>query len=273
MKIKNILSELNIVAQCEKYRLSLWQCPQFLFLIMGLIIGLTSIVSYAIGTRYFADPTIVVIIVLMIAAILFIISFLVIRSFERLAEANRMKSEFVSVVSHQLTSPLSNLKWALELLMSGRLGKIEEKQTEYFKILKENTARMRELVSDLIIVSRIETATLPSKKEEFDFLKLARQVVDGFRPFAQASNVDLELEMGKDLPLVFADPSQTRQVVQNLLDNAIRYIKSGGEVRIKVQKRKERLYFEIKDTGVGIPQRDRKHMVAREKNTTKTLRS
>jgi signal transduction histidine kinase len=260
MTLKNVLHELNIVSKCKDYGLSLWQCPQFLFLVMGAVIGFASITSFVIGTRYITNPAIVVLIVLFIAAVLFVISYLVIRSFERLAEANRMKSEFISVVSHQLRSPLSNLKWALELLMSGRLGKIEEKQTEYFKILKENTARMKELVSDLIIVSRIETATLPSKKELFSFPDLVRKAVVEFRAFAAASNVELKLDIKENLPSAFADPDQIRQVLQNLLDNAIRYIRSGGEVKIKVQKKGEELFFEIKDTGVGIPERDRKHI-------------
>ena len=98
----------------------------------------------------------VALIVLLIAVVLFIITFTIINSFERLAEANRMKTEFINIVSHQLRSPLTSLSWAVELLMSGKLGKIEEKQIEYFKIMKENSNRMKELVSDLLMVSRIE---------------------------------------------------------------------------------------------------------------------
>ncbi len=260
MSLKKILKQLNIFAQCRHYGLSLWQCPQFLFIVMGILIGLTSIISFAIGTRYIADPSFVAFIVLLLSAFLFVIAFLVIRSFEKLAEANRMKSEFVSIVSHQLRSPLSNLRWALELLMSGRLGKIEEKQTEYFKILKENAARMRELISDLLIVSRIETATLPQKNEEFSLKNLAEKVLEGFEAFARASNVEIKFEAEKDLPLVFADPSQIRQVLENLVDNAIRYIHGRGEVEIKIKKRNKSLYFEIKDTGVGIPKEDRKYI-------------
>ena len=260
MNLKKILKQLNIFAQCRHYGLSLWQCPQFLFIVMGILIGLTSIISFAIGTRYIADPPFVAFNVLLLSVFLFVIAFLVIRSFEKLAEANRMKSEFVSIVSHQLRSPLSNLRWALELLMSGRLGKIEEKQTEYFKILKENAARMRELISDLLIVSRIETATLPQKNEEFSLKDLTEKVLEGFEAFARASNVEIKFEAEKDLPLVFADPSQIRQVLENLVDNAIRYIHGRGKVEIKIKKRNKSLYFEIKDTGVGIPKEDRKYI-------------
>jgi len=260
MNLKSILLQLNIFAQCKKYGLSLWQCPQFLFLAMGLIIAITAITSYAIATRYIADPQLVALMVLIIATILFIIATIITRSFERLAEANRMKSEFISVVSHQLRSPLSNLGWAIELLMSGRLGKIEEKQTEYFKILKENSARMGELVSDLLTVSRIETTKFPLKKQEFSLEDLIKELISKFEPFAKASNVEIKFLAEENLPKIFTDPSQIRLVIENLLDNAIRYIKERGQVEIKLKKRDKNLYFEVKDNGVGIPKEDQKYI-------------
>ncbi len=260
VNLKKILEQLNILSQCRGYGLPLWQCPQFLFLIMGMIIIGSSLATYAIGNRYIEDPEIVALMVLILALILFIFAFIITRSFERLAEASRMKSEFISVVSHQLRSPLSNLRWAIELLMSGRLGRIEEKQTEYFRILKENSARMEELVSDLLIVSRIETAKLPLKKAEFPLENLVRELIKEFEPFAQASNVKVELKSEEDLPKILADPSQIRLVVENLLDNAIRYIKDRGKVLIKLEKKGPNLYFEIKDNGVGIPKEDQKYI-------------
>lgn len=260
MDFKNILNQLNIPAQCQRYGLSLWQCPQFLFLIMGIIIITSILTAYAIGNRYIEEPELVALITLLITAILFIMAVIINRSFERLAEASRMKSEFVSVVSHQLRSPLSNLRWAIELLMSGRLGKIEEKQTEYFKILKENSGRMEELVSDLLIVSRLETATLPLKKKEIFLEDLINKLISEFQPLARASNVEIGFKSQENLPKILADPSQIRLVVENLLDNAIRYIKDSGQVRLLLEKRGENLYFEIKDNGVGIPKEDQKYI-------------
>jgi signal transduction histidine kinase len=253
-----ISDELNIIAQCKKYGLSLWQCPSFLFLIMGIIICFVSIISYLIGTRYIAEPRIVALIVLLISAILLILATIITNSFERLAEANRMKSEFISIVSHQLRAPLSNLAWAIELLMSGRLGKIEEQQVEYFKILKENSDRMKDLVKDLLIVSRIESAKLSLKKEEFSLEELTKEIIKEFEPFAKASNCEIEFFAEKNLPKIFGDRYQIRQVIENLLDNAIRYTPGKGKVKIRIKKEKNFVHFEIEDNGVGIPKEDQK---------------
>ena len=260
MSPKEILSQLNIPGQCKRYGISLWQYPQFLFLVMGLVITTSTLTAYAIGTRYIEEPRMVALMVLLTTAILFIIAVIITNSFERLAEANRMKSEFVSIVSHQLRSPLSNLKWAIELLMSGKLGKIEEKQTEYFKILKENSDRMGELIKDLLIVSRIETAKLPIKKMEFSLEDLVKELIKEFTPFAQASNVEIEILTKENLPKIFADPSQIRLVIENLLDNAIRYIKGIGVVEIKIESQEKNIYFEIRDNGVGIPEEEQKYI-------------
>ncbi len=260
VKFKKVLAQLNIFAQCKRYGLSVWQCPQFLFLIMGTIIIGTAVIAYAIGNRYIEDPALIALIVLLLTAILFIIAFIIIQGFERLAEANRMKSEFISVASHQLRSPLSNLKWAIELLMSGRIGKFEEKQTKYFKILKENSGRMEELISDLLTVSRIEQRTLPLKKQEFSLENLIKNLILEFKPLIQSSNIEVKFKSEEDLPEILADPSQIRLVIGNLLDNAIRYIKDKGEVKIKLEKKKRNLCFEIADNGVGIPKEDKKYI-------------
>ena len=260
MNLKKFIQEANFVAQCRKYHLPLWQCPQFLFLIMGIFIGSSSIITYAIGTHYIDDPTIIAFIVLMLAMILFIIAFLVVQSFEKLAEANRMKSEFITIVSHQLRAPLSNLGWALEFLMSGNSGKIEKDQIEYFKILKENTLRMKELVSDLLTVSRIQSATLPIKKKQFCLIDLTKKILKQFEPLARASNVALDLQAKSDSGLVVADPDQIKQVIANLIDNAIRYIKGKGKVVIKIEHKRRHIYFEIKDNGVGMSKQDQKYI-------------
>jgi len=258
--IKKFLKHLNIFAQSRESGVSIWQYPQFLFLVMGIMTIVSILTAYAIGIRYVAEPEVVVLIVLILSAILLMITFAITQSFERLIEANRMKSEFVSIVSHQLRSPLSNLKWALELLMSGRLGNIEAPQLEYFRILKDSSARMRELVRDLLIVSRIEQGKLPLQTVEVSLPPLIKDLILEFTPLAEASNVAIKFEPDSSLPNVLADPFKIKLVVENFLDNAIRYIKGNGKVGIKLSREDHFLHFQIRDNGVGIPKEDQKYI-------------
>jgi len=260
MDFKKITDQLNIFAQCRRYGLPIWQCPQFIFLIMGVVIIATALITYSLGTRYVADPSTVSLIVFVLTIILFVLTFSITRSLEGLAEANRLKSEFISIVSHQLRSPLSNLKWAIELLLSSRLGKIEAKQGEYFKILKDNTIRMGELIADLLTVSRIEQGRLPLYKTEFSLQDLVKEIIAEFEPLAKSSNIKIKLEVANALPKVFADTSRIKMVAENFLDNAIRYIKGKGEVKIKIESKNKRLLFSVQDNGVGIPQKDQRYI-------------
>lgn len=256
--LKKILESLNPLTPCKKWGVPPWQCPQFLFLLMGLIIIGVILATYSIATYRIGDPKIVALVVLIVAFVLIILDYIITRSFERIAEASRMKTEFISVVSHQLRSPLTNLKYSLELLASGKLGKVREKELEYFKILEENTQRMGDLINDLLTISRIEAGKLPLEKKELSLEDLTKKVVLKFKPLAKASNVRVKLRAQKNLPKVLADSLWLEQVVENLLDNAIRYIKKKGEVKIKIQPRRKKIYFEIQDNGVGIPKEEQK---------------
>lgn len=258
--LKKICNQLNIVSQCRRYGLSLWQCPQFLFLVMGIIIVIVSVISYLVGTHYIEEPEIITLVVLITAAVLFIIAFSVTRSFERIAEASMMKSEFIDIVSHQMRSPLTNLKWAFELLELDETKMAPVKKEEYFNNIKENIGRMIELVDNLLVVSRIEKGTLPVRKKEIYLDDLIKELVLRYKTFSQASNIKMNFYPQENLPKIFVDPTLLKIALENLIDNAIRYTKGGGEIDIYLQKKEKGLYFKIKDAGVGIPKEDQKYI-------------
>lgn len=260
MKFKNILEQLNLPAQCRKYGLALWECPQFLFVIMGLVIMLSILASYAIGMKYIDDPYMVALMVIGIAMILLVLTYIITRSFERLAEANRMKSEFVSIVSHQLRAPLSNLKWTIDLLLSEKIDIEKEKGLEFLEVLEENTQRMGDLISDLLTVSRIEQGKFIPRNKNISLKDLIEEVVKEMSIFCKVNNANVAFKSQENLPQLFLDPSQIKIVVTNLLDNAIRYINENGKIDIKLEKRGRNLYLEMKDNGVGIPAGDQKHI-------------
>ena len=257
---KKIGFQLNIIGQCKHYGLSLWQCPQFLFVVMGGVTIVISVFSYLIGARYIVNPEIVIFAVLSVTSILLVISFVITRSFERLAEASQMKSEFINIVSHQLRSPLTNIKWTFEVMASEEFKVSAEKQEEYFINVRENIARMVELIDDLLIVSKIEQGSFTISKIEISLKDLTKDLVERYKVFAEASRIKLSFYSQENLPKIFTDPSLLKIVTENLIDNAIRYTRGGGVVEIKLIKEKDKVLFAIKDSGVGIPQKEQKHI-------------
>ena len=253
MILKSFLSKLNIFAECKNYKVPLWQCPSFLFVIMGLVIIAAMLTTYYIGINY-VSPEILIIILSVVTVILLVVGHSIVASFERIAQANRMKSEFVSIVSHQLRTPLSSLKWSLDLLRGRRLGEITEKQEEYLDIINESNNRMIDLVNDLLNVNRIEQGRLEVKPEPFLPGPLLKDIIGELKPLATEKKVVIKFKEQKNIPKVYADSTKVRMVAQNLIDNAIKYSrKEGGVAEVAVELIKDKVKIIVKDDGVGIP--------------------
>ena len=225
------------------------------------------LITYWIGLHSIKSSEIVALIVSTVTMILLTLGFVVAQSFERLAEASRMKSEFINIVSHQLRSPLTNLKWAVEFLMTETANNISNEQTEYFTILEENCARMNELVNDLLTVSRLEQKKIAQNKHGVSFYDLLNNIISQVKPFAIASNIEIKLNTNKNLPEIFIDSSYLNTIIENFIDNAIRYSstnkaeeKKKGLIEIKLEQKQKNIYFEVKDNGIGIPKEDQKYI-------------
>lgn len=266
MTFKNLISQLNIIKQCQKYSVPLRQCPQFIFLIMGAVIVFAMLITYWFGINRIDNPEIVAFIVSVVTLILIILAFIISQGFERLAEASRMKSEFINIVSHQLRSPLTNMKWATEFLMTETIDKVSAQQAEYFNILQENCSRMNVLINDLLTVSKLQQKKFNGKKENISLYDLLKNIIEKTKAYTIASNIKIKLDIDKNIPKIFIDSSQINTVLENLINNAIRYSpiykneKQDKIIEMKLEQRKNNIYFEIKDNGIGIPKQDQKYI-------------
>jgi len=260
--IKKFLNQINIRNQCKRYGVPLWQCPQFLFLIMGFGIILTVLLTYFLGTDYIEDPSIVFFIVVFLTIFLITISYTITNSFERLAEVARMKSQFVSVASHHLRSPVTNLRWVIEFLMSGRAGNIRDGQKKYFEILEKNTKKMNILLRDLLIVSRFESGDFFSDKKETSLVEITQKALLDLKEEIDSFNAEINLNIEESLGKVFVDPLQIEIVIRNLLENAIFYGEKEQKTKVEVtiEKNSKKVYFKVKDDGIGISETDKKNI-------------
>ena len=256
--LKKIWSQLNIVAQCKKNGIALWQCPQFLFLVMGVIIFATTLFSYLIGVSIIVDPEVVALVVIIMTLILLIIAFIITRSFEKLADVSRLKSEFISIVSHQLRSPLTNIKWTFEVLSSNTFKVALNKKEEYFLNVSENIKRMVELIDDLLIVSKIEEGAFSINKKEIVIDDFVVDLTNRYKIFAESSKIYLTFKHDESIKTIMADKSMLKIVLENLIDNSIRYTKGGGKIDVRITRKNKDILFSVKDQGVGIPTSDKK---------------
>lgn len=245
---------------CRDRNLGFWQCPSFLFFIMGLVTIIAILATYFTASFYTDEPQIVALIVLIVAFVVFIIGNLIVDNFNQLAEANRLKSEFISVASHELRSPLSSMRWLADMLYSGRAGDMTEKQRDLVESIRESSANMADLVNDLLDVSRVEKGEIKREIKDFSVMEVAREVADGLRPMAEARNIRIEINSDKSDYKVKADPNHVKISLQNIVDNAVKYIRGGGLVNLRISAVGRFVKISVHDGGVGISVADQAHI-------------
>lgn len=181
-------------------------------------------------------------------------------------------AETVSVVAHQLKNPISILKWYLEVLLSGDLGKINEKQREYLADSIENLKRMSKAVNYLLDISRIEEGKYQLRPERFSLKELAEQIIKDLFVWAQASNSQIVLKVKENLPDAFAESLKIRDVIENFISNALKYRHPGpGQIIISLKKKGKFLLFSCQDQGIGIPKEDSQKVFSKFYRSEKAL--
>lgn len=167
----------------------------------------------------------------------------------------KMKTEFVTIASHQLKTPLAGIRWSVELLLGDKLGPLNGKQQELAEKIRINNERMIELVNNLLNLSAIETGEAPPiRKSRIDIIDIIKQAAEDSESYAAGKNV--EITVCKDLPKeleLLVDKDKIAQVFRNVIHNAVQYSKTGGRVEITCDTMRNEVVFSISDSGIGIP--------------------
>lgn len=171
-------------------------------------------------------------------------------------QIDEMKTDFVSLASHQLRTPLSSMKWFLEMLLDGDAGKLTKEQEEYLINIDKSNERMIKLVSDLLNVSRIESGRIIIDPKPTNLHKLVNSVIKESSVLAKSKDIKVTQSLYSKIPKIKIDPTLIQNVYLNLVTNAIKYSNRGGQVTIFVSKKDDYIVSQVADDGIGIPKQD-----------------
>ena len=173
-------------------------------------------------------------------------------------EIDRAKTEFVSLASHQLRTPLSTISWYVQMVLNGDAGEISTEQRDYLNEVYGGSRRMIELVNALLNVSRIELGTFAVEPEKVDITKISDEVVKEMKPQIKNKKINLDVYYDPKIDILQLDPSLIRIVFQNLISNAVKYTPEKGRVDLSIKKKEKEILVSVIDSGYGIPKKDHK---------------
>jgi len=174
---------------------------------------------------------------------------------EQQKEIDKMKSELVSLASHQLRTPLTSVKWYSKMLLKGEAGELTQKQKRYLGEVFQGNERMIDLVRNLLNVSRIEMGMFSINPKPTDIGEVLGEVIKEQSPFVEEKKHEVVVETPERLPKISTDPVLMRMVFQNIFGNAVKYTPVRGKITCKIDKKDKKIIIGIKDTGVGIPEK------------------
>jgi len=194
------------------------------------------------------------------------------QAYDKLKELDRLKSNFLATMSHELRTPLTSIIGYSEMLASGMAGEMTKEQTNFVQTIRTKGDHLLELITSLLDMSKFEQGQIYLKLEPIDPQKLIDEVLRTATPNAQKKGISLTQEAAANLPRISGDEARLRQVLQNLVDNAIKFTPKGGSVKLEAHcvsvtpdesddsagfvlmvAEQRALEFVVRDTGIGIP--------------------
>ena len=181
---------------------------------------------------------------------------------DRLLHLDRLKDQFIATVSHELRTPLTSIHGYLDLLVDDAAGVLTDEQRQFLSIAERNTDRLRRLVDDLLLVSKLDAGKLRLELGSLDLRALAHESLESARPQAEAGGITLEFPAESPLPLT-GDRVRLGQLLDNVISNAIKFTPHGGSVSVRTSRSNGSAVVEVEDTGMGIPAGEQEHLFDR----------
>ena len=186
------------------------------------------------------------------------------REEERVEELNETRKKFIDIISHQFRTPITSINWNLEMLLGGDFGELKESQLEFLRATHSASVKTTERIASLLLAMDVEEGRINYKKDEVLIDAIVPTILASMDKKCLVKNITCQFApLKKDLPKMYYDPDKIRSAIAAMIENGIIYTSPGGTVDIKLIEMKERVRFEVKDSGVGIPAQEQHRIFTR----------
>ena len=175
---------------------------------------------------------------------------------QKLRELNNLKSNFISIAAHQLKGPLTSMRWFFDLLLGGRVGKLNQKQKDYMKDIYSANQRLVALVGDLLKISQLEEGRMPKNTQRINIKKLGKDSLKKHQAQIEGKKISVSLHAPKMSLAMDSYHDLLENIIDNLISNAVKYTLKGGKIVIDIKKQEKEMIVSVADTGIGILPKD-----------------
>lgn len=259
----NVFKKLK--QESEEYNIPIWKLPDFILLAMGIICGFVMIVTYAWASNLADDPREAVLIVAAEAALIMIVGNVIVESAKRMSDINKMRKEFVQIVSHQLRSPLTTVRWYMEMFNKREKNNLTEKQQRYLDEIFKESEKMRTMIEDMLNVTILEGSAEGAEriKDKVDLVKVINECLEVLDRYAEIRKIKIDFRAKNKKCIVRGDRKKLKVVIMNLIENAVHYSHDGKKVVVEIDKLGEKVNLMVRDFGIGILPKDQKHIFSK----------
>jgi len=175
---------------------------------------------------------------------------------QRLRHLDEQKSTFIALASHELQTPLTSISGFVSLFLTGKIGPMSDEQKKYLSLIKESIDRIHRMVEDLLDITKIELGHIRMEKKPRDIRKLLREEIAAFKVQGDAKEIRIEEEIEEGLPEIACDQDRIKEVVDNLISNAVKYTPRKGSIRVRAKRAGQWVQIDVEDSGIGIKMAD-----------------
>ena len=180
----------------------------------------------------------------------------ILKNIDELKQVDKLRRELIANVSHDLRNPLAIIQGYIETMIMKADGMTKEESDKYLKIILESSEKLTALVSDLFELSKLEARQVQLKKEPFFIHELVNDACQKIKLISENKNIEVKSEMAETLPMVYGDIAMIDRVIQNLLDNAIKYTPADGKIILNVEANNGQVQVKVENSGEGISEKD-----------------
>jgi len=176
----------------------------------------------------------------------------------RLMKLDELKTAFLNVTSHELRAPMASIKGYIQMLLRKKLGETTDEQEKALEVVLRNANRLDNLIQDILDVSRLESGAMKFNPEQKEMQRMIDEVTETMQSSADLKDIEINRDVEEKIPDLTIDQARIKQVIINLVNNAIKFSPEGSTINIRAKKEKDHILFELQDFGRGIPKNKQK---------------